>query len=160
MTRPLALLLALLAAVAGACNDAKRDAEGQVQSSGDVSVYDLRPGDCFDGGPRPQPGERIVNVVTGVPCDQSHDNEVFAVFDHPSPDDALFPGEKEMTKVAEDGCVERFPGYVGRPYADSDLQVAVIAPGAQSWDGGDRAIVCIAYREGKRLKGSQKADGD
>ena len=161
MSRLLAVLLALLAAVAGACNDAKRDEEGKVQSSGDVSVYDLRPGDCFNGGPRqaedPGEAERTVNVVTGVPCDQPHENEVFAVFDHPAPAGEGFPGEEEVTKVAQDGCGERFAGYLGEPFEESELSVAVIAPGLDSWaDNDDRTIVCVVYGE-KKVEGSQKA---
>src|SRR3990170_2449066 len=120
MPRRIAVLLALIVAVAGACNDAERDGDGQVKSSGDVSVNDLRPGDCFDGGPRVAEDageeERTVNVVTAVPCDKSHENEVFAVFDPPAPDNALFPGEEAVTKVAQDGCAERFSGYLGTTY--------------------------------------------
>lgn len=162
MPRRIAVLLVLVVAVAAACNDAKRDGDGQVNSSRDVSVSDLRPGDCFNGGPRvaEDAGEedRTVTVVAAVPCGEPHEDEVFAVFDHPAPDDALFPGEEAVTKVAQDGCAERFAGYLGTPYEKSKLQVAVIAPGAVSWDEGDRAIVCLVFGD-KRLKGSQKADG-
>ena len=158
MARRIAVLLALVVAVA--CNDAERDGDGQVKSSGDVSVYDLRPGDCFDGSPRvPEDAgeeERTVNVVTAVPCDKSHENEVFAVFDYPAPDGALFPGEEAVTKVAQDGCAERFSGYLGKPYEESDLEVAVIAPGAESWGEDDRAIVCAVFGD-KPMKGSRKA---
>jgi hypothetical protein len=158
MPRRIALLLALLVAVAG-CNDAT-DGGGQAKSARDESVYDLRPGDCFDGGPQPRRDQdRIINVVAAVSCEGSHENEVFAAFDHPAPDDVVFPGEDEVKKVAQDGCVERFAGYLGHSYDDSELQVAVIAPGVESWSDNDRAIVCIVYGE-KPLKGSQKADGD
>ncbi|MGH8993432.1 MAG: septum formation family protein [Acidimicrobiia bacterium] len=160
MPRRIAVLLALVAAVAGACNDAERDADGQVQTSGDLSVYELRTGDCFNGGQRvaEEVGkERTVDQVTAVPCGQAHDNEVFAVFDHPAAKDADFPGEEAVNQVAQDGCLERFEAYVGRPYAGSDLQVAVIAPAEKSWtEEDDRAIVCIVYGDG-RLTGSQKA---
>jgi hypothetical protein len=62
-----------------------------------------------------------------------------------------------VTKVAQDGCAERFSGYLGTTYEDSELEVAVIAPGAVPWDEHDRAIVCFVYGD-KPLKGSQKAD--
>jgi hypothetical protein len=160
--RTAALLALVLAFSAGACNDAERDEAGKVRASGDLSVYELRTGDCFNGGERvaEETGqERTVEEVTAVPCDQAHDNEVFAVIDHPAKPDAPFPGEEAVNKVAQDGCLERFEPYVGRPYDGSDLQVAVIAPGEESWKKeGDRAIACILYGDG-RLRGSQKASG-
>ncbi len=157
------VFLALLVAVsAGACNDAERDEAGQVRASGDLSVYELRTGDCFNGGERvaEETGqERTVETVTAVPCAQAHDNEVFAVFKHPAKAAAPFPGEEAVNKIAQDGCLERFEPYVGRPYDGSDLQVAVIAPGEESWkEEDDRAIACIVYGDG-RLKGSQKKTG-
>ncbi len=159
-TAVLAVLVLVLSA--GACDDAERDAGGRVQTAGDLSVYELRTGDCFNGGERvtEEPGrERTVERVTAVPCDQAHDNEVFAVFDHPAGRDAAFPGEEAVNKVAQDECLERFEAYVGRPYAGSDLQVAVIAPGERSWkEEDDRTLACIVYGDG-RLKGSRKASG-
>jgi hypothetical protein len=151
-----------VAAVAGACTDAERNGSGQVQTSGDLSVYELRTGDCFNGGQRVAEAvgrERTVKQVTAVPCDQAHENEVFAVFDHPASADAAFPGEEAVNKVAQDGCLERFPGYVGRPYDGSDLEVAVIAPGEKSWkEEHDRVIACIVYAE-KSLTGSRRQTG-
>ena len=160
MARPIAALLALAVTLAaGACDEAERDESGNVRAAGDLSVYELRTGDCFNGGQRvaEEVGqERTVNQVTAVPCDQAHDNEVFAVFDHPAGADAAFPGEEEVNKTAQDGCLERFARYVGRPYEGSDLQVAVIAPGEQSWEEeDDRAIACVVYGE-EPLTGSRK----
>lgn len=156
MPHRIAVLLALVVAVAGACNNDKK-------SSVDVLVHDLRPGDCFDGSPRaPEDAgqeQRNVLVVAGVPCSQSHDKEVFAVFEHPGKPDTLFPGQKEVAKVAQDGCADRLPAYVGRAYEDTTLQVSVIAPGPVFWDADDRTIVCT-LQGNKPLKGSQKAKAD
>jgi hypothetical protein len=153
-----ALMLALVMAT-GACDDAERDEAGNVRTAGDMSVYQLRTGDCFNGGERVAEAtgqERTVNRVTAVPCDQAHDNEVFGVFKHPAAADAAFPGEEAVNQVAQEGCLERFQPYVGRPYDGSDLQVAVIAPGEKSWkEEHDRAIACVLYGDG-RLEGSQK----
>lgn len=160
--RTAALLALALVFSAAACSDAERDEEGKVQTAGDLSVYELRTGDCFNGGERvaEETGrERTVNQVTAVPCDQAHDNEVFAVFDHPAAKDAPFPGEEAVNKVAQDGCLGRFEAYVGRTYDGSDLKVAVIAPGEKSWkEEDDRTIACVLYGD-VRLKGTRKASG-
>jgi putative regulator of septum formation len=154
MPRRIAVLLALVVAVGGACDDKK--------PAVDKFVHDLRPGDCFDGSPRVPANAgkgSTVLAVASVPCSQSHDKEVFAVFEHPAKPGTLFPGEKEVTKVAQDGCADRIRGYVGRPFEDIKLQVSVIAPGPVFWDQDDRTIVCTLQGE-KPLKGSQKADGN
>jgi hypothetical protein len=148
------LLAALVVATGGACSDEK--------SYVDKFVHDLRPGDCFDGSPSaPQNAgeERTGLVVAALPCSQPHLSEVFAVFEHPDKPGGHFPGEEEVAKVAQDGCAERFAGYVGHPFGDSELQVVVIAPGAVYWGEDDRTIVCT-LQGGKPLKGSQKTDGD
>ncbi|MGH8992870.1 MAG: septum formation family protein [Acidimicrobiia bacterium] len=155
MAPRIAVFLALVVAVAAACGEDKKPAV-------EVSVHDLRPGDCFDGTARqpedPGDEERPALVVGSVPCSQSHDKEVFAVFEHPAKPDSLYPGEKEVAKVAQDGCADRVAAYVGRSFEESDLLVAVIAPGPAFWDGDDdRTIVCT-LQGNKPLKGSQKAD--
>ena len=154
MPRWISALLVLVASIAGACGD---DAKSTV----DKSVSDLRPGDCFDGSARAPENaakDSTVLVVGTLPCSKTHEKEVFAVFQHSAPPGAVFPGEKEVTKVAQDGCAERFAGYVGRSFEDSKLQVSVIAPGPAFWDKDDRTIVCILLGD-KPLKGSQKAGG-
>ena len=155
MPQRIAILLALVVVVGGACSDDKKP------QFVDKFVRDLRPGDCFSGSPRPSQNatgeKRTMLVVSGLPCSESHDKEVFAVFDHPDKPDRPFPGEKEVAKVAQDGCADRFAGYVGRPFGESDLQVAVIAPGPVPWDqDNDRAIVCTLQGD-KALKGSKKS---
>lgn len=153
MPKRIAVLLALFL-LAGACgND---DEEPQTVEK---RVHDLRPGDCFNGSPTaPQNENRgavTALVVASLPCSERHQKEVFAVFEHPGKPDALFPGEKAVAKVAQDGCAERFADYVGRPFGDSDLRVAVIAPGLAHWDQQDRTIVCTLQGD-PFLKGSKK----
>lgn len=153
-----AILLALLVAAGVACND-----DGE-KPFADVFVNDLRQGHCFIGSPRaPENAEgekRRMLVVSALPCRESHEKEVFAVFEHPARVGAPYPGQEEVAKAAQDGCAERFAGYVGRAFGDTDLQVAVIAPGPVPWtEDDDRTIVCTLQGD-KPLKGSQKADGD
>lgn len=155
MVSRIAVLLALVVAAGVACSDEK--------SYVDKFVHDLRPGDCFDGGPSaPQDAggeDRTALVVAALPCSEPHGSEVFAVFEHPAKPGGHFPGEQEVAKVAQDGCAERFAGYVGHPFGDSELEVVVIAPGPVHWGEDDRTIVCT-LRGDKALKGSQKTDGD
>ncbi len=158
MSKRIAVLLALLVvAVGGACSDQETP---QVAGK---PVHELSPGDCFVGRPFPPKDagaeKRTVLLVAAVPCSKAHEKEVFAVFEHPIKPGGAFPGEDEVAKVAQDGCAERFEGYVGKPFGESDLQVAVIAPGPVPWDkDNDRRIVCTLQGD-KALKGSKKAAG-
>jgi hypothetical protein len=80
-----------------------------------------------------------------VSCDQPHDVEVGAVFDHPASPDTAYPGEAPVDDFAFDQCVRRFQEYVGSAYETSTLDLVVVAPGEDGWDDGDRRIACVLY---------------
>ena len=156
MARRITVFLAVVVLIASACN---RDVEAT-----EVPVDQLRPGDCFNGtaviAEKEGKEDPNVLVVASLPCSQSHEKEVFAIFEYPAPPDDPFPGEEAVAKAAQEGCAERFPDYVGEPFEDSELAVSVIAPGPLYWNQqDDRTIVCALYGD-DLLKGSQKADGD
>ena len=155
------LILIMTLAGAAACDDAKRDEAGSVSTAGNLSVYDLKTGDCFNGGRRvaePEGEEQTVAQVKAVPCDKSHENEVFGVFEHPTDKGFTFPGGYEVTKVAQTGCADRFETYVGKPFEKSDLLIAVIAPGQLSWEQeDDRTIVCIVHGEKARTSAAKNS---
>ena len=85
-----------------ACSPAERNAAGEIESAGSVDAFTIRVGDCFDDQTSFS-GE--VSDVPGVPCDQPHDNEVYATFDLTM---ASWPGEEQANEVADAGCLERF----------------------------------------------------
>jgi hypothetical protein len=98
--------------------------------------------------------------VADVPCAQPHDVEVAAVFDHPAADDAGFPGEAAVDGYATDECLRRFEAYVGTPYQASTLDVAIVAPGEDGWEDGDRRIACVLYHiDFAPLTGSTRGAG-
>jgi hypothetical protein len=110
------------------------DVDGQM-----ISVYDLSVGDCFD-----DTAEDLINEVEVVPCEGPHDNEVFAIFDHPAGADEAFPGE-ELETYTDEECTSAFEEFVGTPYDQSALYYFPIRPTEETWDQGDREIVCALY---------------
>jgi hypothetical protein len=108
--------------------------EAPLEVGGCGVVPDLRIGDALDPA-----------TVGTVACDQPHDVEVVAVFDHPLDGDAPFPGTEAVDGYATDQCIERFEEYVGSDYVESSLDVIVVAPGEEGWDDGDRRIACVVY---------------
>ena len=135
MTRTMLLSagLVLLVACGGAGNLA-----GAIDDAIDDSVFSLAVGTCFDDAGLE---DEEIYSVDDLSCDTPHDNEVFALFDLTGSE---FPGDLVLD-LASDGCVERFDAYVGIAYFESDLDVFPIYPTAESWDAGDREVVCALY---------------
>jgi len=112
-------------------------------SSGDSeSVFNLRPGDCFDDVV--EGGEFAQESVTlpMVDCEDPHDNEAFALYDMA---DGPFPGQVVIDDEAISKCVPLFEGYVGSDYETSRLDIFWISPTTESWSDGDREIACVLY---------------
>ncbi len=125
------------AVIAGLPDDAERDPSGEITRGGNVSAFDLKPGDCFD---LPKSDSQVYDV-DGVPCDQPHDAEVFGAFDIQSDD---FPGQQAVIKQAQSGCTSRFGDFVGTPLQKSRFEVQYLYPTEQSWTAqDDREVVCV-----------------
>ena len=134
-------------------NDAVRDESGSVISEGQIDVFTMRAGDCFN-----DPEAAEFEDVAGIPCFEPHDNEVYAVFDVSFD---KFPGEETMSDAATDECLKRFKKFVGRPYEDSVLDIFPIYPTDDSWSRvNDREVICAIYHmDGEKLTGSNKGSG-
>jgi hypothetical protein len=120
-----------------------------VTACGSASVFDLAVGDCFDDPVT----EGEVSSVSAVDCAQPHDNEVYAVYEYSGDS---YPGEEAMSAAADEGCAAEFEDFVGIPYLESALYVTHLTPTQDSWDGGDREIVCVLSEPGEKLEGSME----
>lgn len=135
----LAALLILIAALATSCQAG--------------NVFSLSPGDCFND---PSATDEVSDVEI-VDCTEPHDNEVYSTFDIPGSD---FPGVASVQSSAADGCTDAFDAYVGRDYFSSSLEISALTPTDQSWDQGDREVVCFLFDlNGARLTTSVKGTG-
>jgi len=102
------------------------------------SVLELDVGTCFDD-------PSTFESVTDVPirdCSEPHDNEVIALDQMSAP---TYPGEDTVTLISEETCVRVFDGYMGVPYLDSPYEVGWLSPTSDSWDVGDREIICFVF---------------
>lgn len=138
---------------------------GRVDQAGASSVFHLRTGECFHSSAGTA-GQRVeVKDLSAVSCSDVHDGEVFAVVSHPAPlnakdaDDpaAGYPGDDAVADFAASECLERFRAYTGAGYDDSDLDVASVRPGRDSWvEKDDREVACVLYQKGTTLTGSRR----
>lgn len=157
------LALAILIFAAGyyiaSLQDADRDASGIVVTEGTINAFEMRIGDCFNDDPDESDEETVeVFGVAGVPCNEPHDNEVFAIFDTT---EAEFPGSEAMSELAYAGCIDRFEAFVGRDYETSQLDVYPMYPTIESWNQrNDREVVCALYDlDLAKLTGSMRGSG-
>jgi hypothetical protein len=152
---PLIILAAFLAAACGP--PAERDDSGNIVSRGAIDAFAMKIGDCFNDSPALLTGDETTEV-RGVPCDQPHDNEVFALFDVTFTE---YPGEESMSERAIQACIKRFEAFVGAPYETSELDTFPLYPGEASWSQlNDREVICSLYRvDEQKLTGTMKDAG-
>lgn len=139
------LWIAGIAAVAIAADGADRGADGTVQAAGSVTSDDIRVGDCPK---KIAEGQDL--FVDLVPCSEPHEAEALASFEL---DGTAFPGEDEVFRFAEGGCSKRIVAML--PPNSPDYGIFYFAPSAQTWQEGDREVVCLvtAEVEGEQLIG-------
>lgn len=110
-----------------------------------ASLTGLAVGQCFD----------VDQFAAGVPidptqahprsCTEPHQHEVYAVFAHPDPPGAAWPGDAAIDAWVDDRCLAQFEGYVGISYERSTLDMATIRPDKASWKQGDRTVACTLH---------------
>ena len=123
---------------AGYLFSARRGDDGSLTAAGNVSVDDLRAGDCFNAG-----DEEEISDVDGVPCSEPHEYEVFAVTTYEG--DGTFPSEAEFDAIFTQVCEPPFQQYVGEPYETSAIYGTMITPSEESFSDGDREYICVLY---------------
>lgn len=118
------------------------------------NVLTLADGDCFDD---PDGEETEVTDVPIVDCADPHDNEVYQILDV---EGDSYPGQNAVGSQADAECLAGFEPFVGATYEDSELDYGWLTPTQESWDSGDREIVCFVYRvDLAKLTGTMEGSG-
>lgn len=124
---------------------AARD-DGQVET-GQIGWDEIGTGDCVR---IPRTDELSVRDWTGLDCSEPHEAEVYSTELVAPTNQAVerYPGRNSLIPGATRLCQERFVDYVGLPYDQSSLRIAVYFPSATNWaDEGDRTIGCIVFQD-------------
>ncbi|WP_307038722.1 septum formation family protein [Agromyces ramosus] len=117
------------------------------QSSGDTAPFVPAVGDCLDASK-----EHGLSPSSVVPCEEPHDDEVYAQFDL---DGGGFPGDDAVARAAHDACASRFEAFVGIAHADSALEFYTLHPTTESWStSGARTVSCIIWNPTDHVTGS------
>lgn len=107
-------------------------AEGETQT-----VFDVGLGDCISDFNE----EEQISELKVIPCDQEHNQEVFGVFEVPE-GDGSFPGADAFQTQVKSDCIGEFMTFVGLDYNESVLELKWLEPTEESWEQGDRELVC------------------
>lgn len=105
-------------------------------SDAGADPFDLEVGDCLS-----EPSRQGV-VADGdanlVACSQPHVGEVY---DAIALKDGPYPGAEALVRESAK-CEATFENFVGKPYGESDLKLTYFHPTQESWERGDRQILC------------------
>lgn len=131
--------IAVFAGVASFGDDTIRNEHNEIIESGGLGAFVIEVRDCLN-----LPSEvGEVQSVEGVPCSHPHNAQAYAVFDVMGFGDE-FPGSAAFQEQAFEGCYDRFEGFVGVPYEESELYIETLEPTEGSWTQlDDREIVCL-----------------
>ena len=122
-------------------DDSQRDNSGELTEQQDISPSSLRARDCIGVGELAEMLDEGMYEVTAVPCSEPHSAEVYRVFDLADGD---YPGDGEVVRLSETGCLNAFRDFVGVPPARSTLDVTFLHPQSTSWRiTGDREVLCF-----------------
>lgn len=149
--KTVAVGFAMIALLGTACSTGpERDDSGAIVETGELDAFAIEVGDCMEN---PNPEEEF-STLAAVPCSEPHAAEAYHLFDLP---DGVFPVADLMDSAATDGCLGAFETFVGIEFDYSIYGVGWMEPTQESWNEGDREIVCtIGDLEGELLVGSAK----
>ncbi|MFG2500430.1 DUF4190 domain-containing protein [Streptomyces sp. NPDC048441] len=152
------IVLLVLAVVTGGARDFMDGFKEAARDSRNSSGFPIGTGECFNVPDSKLEGARYAYQIDEVPCSSRHDGEVFASF--PVHYDS-YPGDAELTSLAEKKCVDRQAAYVLDTWTDwGDTDINYFVPDRDTWGRGDRHITCLFGdgEEKRTLKGSMRRD--
>lgn len=131
--------------------------------SRDVSVFTIRPGQCFNP---PTSVKAELSKISRVLCSTAHTEESYAVIKYSAAGTSAgtaskslsnYPGDDVLSTFAQGACAQRFSSYVGVDYLDSKYYFTYLIPSARSWEQqADRNVLCFITTTGAKLKSSVK----
>lgn len=118
------------------------------EGSESTDVFALGVGDCVTDE------SEMTGEVTEVPiidCNEPHASEVFHSF---MMTDSELPDQTGIETIVQEQCLPAFQSFVGLDYYDSVLEVNYLSPTPDSWDAGDRELLCLVYDPSGNVTGT------
>ncbi|MHA6668907.1 septum formation family protein [Homoserinimonas sp. A447] len=128
-------------------------------AQGKKDVFSIQVGDCMNDD---DSEATEVTAVRDASCDDLHDNEVYLTWEFDAdefPAGTAYPGDETVSGDADNGCFADFGSWIGAPYEETSLNYFPYYPSEQSWDQGDREVVCLAFDMNGPVTGSLEGKG-
>jgi len=104
---------------------------------------DLKVGDCFDD----PAGQTEIKDVQHHPCTEAHTAEV-VFLGKLTGDNASYPADAAVEAWVRTNCLPAWESYTGKTFETEPMLTAgYYQPTPDGWKGGDRDVICYAYRE-------------
>ena len=140
-----AIIVVLAMSMSSASPNSVTPSSSPTSSPLQLTEDQLRPGDCLQGGNLGLGTSNLwPDLVTAVPCAQSHIAEVFFAANI-WPQSLAYPGDEKVDSQADDRCASAFTAYDGVTSDTSAFTYDYIDPDSDTWASDDRLVVCIAY---------------
>ena len=133
------VIFVVIAVVGNLSNATRSSSTGRITHSGNLSVFSLAVGDCFNN----PPGATSLTTVTAIPCTQAHNAQIYAKFDV-SGSFVSYPGTSALTRLATSGCNARI-GSLDKSKITNSMMVRFLYPLSNSWLSGNRTVACMIY---------------
>jgi len=143
------IALVVIAATVGFGRPAERDTSGVLESRGAVPIEKVMVGDCLENLRE----DVAMSTVEVIPCDETHRLEAYANFELPDGD---WPGQGEIDRLSEGGCIKRFGDFVGKDFNDSELDMIYLRPYKEGW-AVDRGVTCLITEDSPRVGTLERA---
>ena len=127
--------------------DTTETTEGS-DGSESTDVFSLGVGDCVTDE------SEMTGEVTDVPiidCAEPHASEVFHSYMIPDPS---LPDQAGIEAIVQEQCLPAFESFIGLAYDSSVLEVNYLSPTPDSWDAGDRELLCLVYDPSGNVTGT------
>jgi hypothetical protein len=143
-------IVVVIAVIVGGGLSVSTNHSGGASRPGQVNIFSLRVGDCFQNPPPSQTALGVTDVSV-VSCTTPHNAQAFAQFDAT---DSSYPGSPALIKESQHGCQTRIKGNLDKSKLTSTMSLRFLFPEAQSWANGRRTITCLVVDSTKDLTSS------
>jgi hypothetical protein len=137
------LIVVGLALLLDQCTSAKRDDEGQITQSGDVSAFEIQVGDCFKE--MPNLDSASLSSVEATPCNEAHSWQTFddrSITSSSYDEDGVREQANVMCRESADSLVNNMSAIKLDAFKNASL--SVLYPTYKSWTmRGDRTVSCL-----------------
>jgi hypothetical protein len=140
------LAIALISFLVKHFSAAQVDANGNVTKAGNLSVFSLKTGQCFN-----EPSTNsAVSSITAIPCDQAHDAQVTGNI---SLTESSYD-QSALDSDASNQCQTIADGTVDSTKIGADAGVLYFVPNQDDWNTGDRSATCAIDENGTKITGT------